>query len=260
MGTAREHVVSSFTIAKGALIDETYAAFAQWDLRRSKRENLDSLRAKNAIGAGSSAWLRDVAKVLNRRFDPGGRDLPLVRLAQAGCELDIWRPLLLWHMTRDEFLLRDFLTGWLFPMHQAGTFRVRPEDLGGYLRSIRKRGGQVEHAWSDSTTDRVASGLLKMATDFGLLRGTVGREFSSYHLPDKSFLYLLHAMSETEKNPRLVVDSPDWRMYLLRPEDVERELFRLHQFRLLEYHVAGSLAQLTLPFSSSREYAEQAVS
>jgi len=99
MGTAREYVVSSFTIAKGALIDETYAAFAQWDLRRSKRENLDSLRAKNAIGAGSAAWLRDVAKVLNRRFDPGGRDLPLVRLAQAGCELDIWRPLLLWHIT-----------------------------------------------------------------------------------------------------------------------------------------------------------------
>jgi hypothetical protein len=99
-----------------------------------------------------------------------------------------------------------------------------------------------------------------MAADFGLLRGTVGREFASYHLPDKSFLYLLHAMSETEKNPRLVVDSIDWRMYLLRPEEVERELFRLHQFRLLEYHVAGSLAQLTLPFSSSREYAEQAVS
>ena len=218
---------------------------------------------KNAIGAGSAAWLRDVAKVLNRRFDPAGRD-PAARSprTQAGCDLDVWQPLLLWHITRDEFLLRDFLTGWLFPMHESGTFRVRPEDLHGYLHSIRKRGGQVEHAWSDSTTDRVASGLLKMAADFGLLRGTIGREFASYHLTDKSFLYLLHAMSGAQKE-RLAWSSGDpsaWRMYLLRPEEVERELFRLHQFRLLEYHVAGSLARSRCPSSSSREVLEQAVS
>ena len=31
-------------------------------------------------------------------------------------------------MTRDEFLVRDFLQNWLFPAYDAGAFRVRPED------------------------------------------------------------------------------------------------------------------------------------
>ena len=70
----RANVVSSFTVVKGALIDETYAVFSAWDFARTKRENLDRLREENFIGASSTTWLRDVAKVLNRRFDPAGRD------------------------------------------------------------------------------------------------------------------------------------------------------------------------------------------
>jgi len=66
------------------MVDETYAVFAAWDFERSKRENLDRLREQNFIGASSTTWLRDVAKVLNRRFDPAGRDRPLVILAKHG--------------------------------------------------------------------------------------------------------------------------------------------------------------------------------
>jgi hypothetical protein len=256
---SRANVASSFTIIKGAMIDETHAVFAAWDFAQSKRANLHRLREENFIGASTSTWLRDVAKVLNRRFDPDERDRALVVLAKKGCDLEEWKPLLLWHVTRDEFLLRDFLQNWLYPAYESGAFRVRPEELHSYLRSIRKRGGTTEHAWTETTLKRVAAGLLKMAADFGLLRGSVAKEFASYHLPERSFLYLLHAIREEKQSPRKVIDAPDWRMFLMRPSDVEHELLRLHQFRKLEYQVAGSLVQLTLPCSSLREYAERMV-
>ena len=256
---SRAKVVSSFTIIKGAMIEESYAVFAAWDFDRSKRENLNHLRADNFIGAISATWLRDVAKVLNRRFDPGGRDRPLVVLAKHGLSLDEWKPLLLWHMTRDEFLVRDFLETWLFGAYEAGTFRIRSEDVEAYLGSIGKRGAKVEHAWSEETTKRVAAGLLKIAVDFGLLRGSIAKEFASYHLPERSFLYLLHAMRDEKQNPGRVLASAEWRLFLMRPSDVERELLRLHQFRKLEYQIAGSLVQLSLPCASTREYAERMV-
>lgn len=256
MAGSRANVASSFTVVKGAMIAETYAVFAVWDFGRSKRENLDRLRAENFIGASSAGWLRDVAKVLNRRFDPAGRDRPLVTLAKHGLPIEEWKPLLLWHMTRDEFLVRDFLENWLFAAHEAGAFRVHTEDVEKYLADIGKRGGTTEHAWSDQTTKRVAAGLLKIASDFGLLRGTVAKEFVSVHLPERSFLYLLHALRDEESSPGKVVSSPAWRLFLMRPSDVEQELLRLHQFRKLDYQVAGSLVQLSLPSATSREYAE----
>lgn len=253
----RHQVVSSFTIIKGAMIPETYAAFVGWDPQVTKAGNQKRLRQTNYIGARSETWLRDVAKVINRRFDPSGSDRPLVLLAKGGCDLEVWKPLLLWHITRDEFLLRDFLVHWLFSEYETGVYQLRPDDLDDYLVSIAQRGGQTEHPWTDATRKRVAAGLLRMGVEFGLLRGKNAKEFAPYHLPEQSFVYLLHAMQSVLGNPRKVIDSPDWRMYLMRSLDVERELLRLHQFRKLDYEVAGSIVQLKLPCASPSEYAEK---
>ena len=257
--SSRANVASSFTVIKGAMIEETYAVFAAWEFERSKRENLERLRQENFIGASSATWLRDVAKVLNRRYDPVGRDRPLVLLAQHGFPLEEWKPLLFWHMTRDEFLVRDFIETWLFTAYDAGMLRIRAEEVEEYLGDIAKRGATTEHGWSEQTTRRVAAGLLKLAVDFGLLRGSVAKEFASFHLPERSFLYLLHAMRDEKLSPSKLISSPEWRLFLMRPSDVEQELLRLHQYRKLEYQVAGSLVQLSLPCASTREYAERMV-
>ena len=94
---ARANVASSFTIVKGALIEETYSVLAAWDFDRSKRENLDRLREENFIGARSASWLQFVAKVMNRRLDPNVHDRALALLAKSGCDLEEWKPILLWH-------------------------------------------------------------------------------------------------------------------------------------------------------------------
>jgi hypothetical protein len=205
---ARAQVVSSFTVVKGALIEETYAVFRDWDFALSKRDNLRRAREQNSIGAKSASWDVNVAKVLNRRFDPDGRDRSLVELPRAGCAREVWRPLLLYHMTRDEFLVRDFLIHWLYPRFRAGASRLRAEDVLPYLGSLGTRPGiSWSGHWSESTRKRVGSALLRIAADFGLLRGRQTRELAAYHLPEQSFLYLLHAIVERRLNARRVLEA-----------------------------------------------------
>src|SRR5262245_40894345 len=260
MAEARANVVSSFTIIKGSLIDETYEAFAAWDFSETKLENLQRLEHENAFGALSHNWSRDVRKVLNRRYDPEGRDRPIVELAQRGCDRAVWRPLLLWHMTRDEFLVRDFLINWLYPQYEGGAYRLGTDDVARYLNTLSGRQGvEWSGEWSTATNDRVATGLLRIAADFGLLNGAATKEFASYHLPDESFLYLLHALAATQQSARRIIDAEDWRMYLLDGAAVEREVLRLHQFNQLSYEVAGSLARIDLPAESPAAYARELV-
>ena len=85
------------------------------------------------------------------------------------------------------------------------------------------------------------------------------REFASFHLPEDSFLYLLHAMAEQKPGAQQVIESPDWHMFLMDSADVERELLHLHQYRRLHYEAAGSLAQLDLPCGSASEFARRMV-
>ena len=258
MPASRANVVSSFTVIKGTLFDPTYRAFQLWDLDQPKKANLDRLKATDPLGVGNANWWRDLGKVINRRFDPSGRDRALVELAKAGCPLHTWKPLMLWHMTRDEFLVRDFLVHWLWEQHVAGAWRLRNEDLHPYLGRLHHRDDvEMKDAWSPNTTDRVASGLLHLAVDFDLMTGTLAREFIPYHLPEPAFLYLLHAMQQEHPNAHDLVHALDWRMYLMDPDDVQRELFRLHQFRTVHYEVAGSIAELRLPCASALDYARQ---
>jgi len=255
---SRKDVVSSFTIIKGALVSESYAAFRQWDFTADRRTNIARLKDQNVFGARSANWLRDLGWVLNRRFEPNVRDRPLVRMAQCGVDLAVWRPALLWHMTRDEFLVRDFLINWLEPSFSEGVFRVRVDDVYPYLAAIAERGlTQDGKPWSEQTLKRVASGLLGIAAELGLLKGSAVREFGHHHLPDEGFLYVLHAIADTERNGDEVIRSPEWQMYLYNPATVEQELLRLHQFRKLHYERAGSIVALSLPCESAAAYAEK---
>lgn len=260
IAVGRQQVVSSFTVVKGAMIPETYEVLARWDFSVGKRENLDRLRSENYVGAKSANWLRDVAKVLNRRLDPDVRDRPLAILAKGGLPIDEWKPILLWHITRDEFLFRDFLVNWLFDAYERGVYRIRPEDLHEYLTTVGRRGGRTEHTWTPATVGRVAAGLLKMAKDFGLLTGGAAKEFVHYHLPERSVGYLIRAvLAHEEGSAQRMLESPEWRMFLMREDDVTRELLRLHQFRALGFEQAGSLVQLTLAVESPLRFAEELV-
>ena len=241
----RADVVSSYTLIKGAMLDETWTTMRAWDFSSPVAANLARVCEENPFNA-SIGWRRDIRSVLHRRVDPE-RDAPLIRLAQAGLDRQVWNPLLLWHITRDEFLLREFLTTFLWDRYEEGSLYVDTAEVVGWLRGMESSRGL---SWTESTRKRVAAGLLGIAVDFGLLEGSIRRRFRPFHLLDDAMLYLLHAMTAAQPNARRVLDDPDWRMFRLRPEDLERELLRLHQLHRLHYDVAGSLVQLHLPAPS----------
>ena len=246
--------ISSYLSIKGAMSEATYRAFLNWNLAASAEENFQEILATNSIGASSSGWLKEFTKVLKRRYDLATIDRPLIELVQQGWSLDDWRPVLLWHICRTDELLRTFLTDWLFDKFQNQIVVISTEPVCEYLRSLVKKRLGPESSWTDNTYRRVASGLLKIATEFHLMRGRVIKEFSAYRLPDRSFVYLLHVLMDREQNTRKVVEAKDWRMFLVKPGQVEEELLRLHQYGQLRFERAGSLLELTLPSANTSEF------
>ena len=45
----------------------------------------------------------------------------------------------------------------------------------------------------------------------------------------------------------------------MNQDQVHAHLLRLHQYRKVDYQVAGSIVELTLPCANAREYAERMV-
>ena len=185
---------------------------------------------------------------------------PLIVAAKRGLPFEEWNScLLLWIGTR-EMLYREFALNWLYPEFERGTYQIRSEDVQPFVKKIWRTIKTDGAPLSDYGVTRTARDFLRMAAEFGLLVGSGARKsFSPLHLTDRCFLYYAHTIAEAERSTSRIPQSKLWQLTLLRPEEVVNALLRLHQFRKLDYQVAGSLVQLTLPCASSREYAERMV-
>ncbi len=245
---------SSFLATKGVMAEAMFRAFQHWNLAASTAENVATVRATNPVGGPSLGWLKDFGKVLLRRFDPALPDRPLVELVQQGWDLDSWRPVLLWHASRTDPLLASFLGDWLFGLRDQGIALINTRAAVGFLKDYLKQHLPAGKTWSEKNLTASASGLLRTGVEFHLLRGRVAKQFEPYRLPEQSLFYLLGVLMAKYGNTGRMLHASDWRLFLLRPSDVEEELLRLHQFGKLRFERAGSMTELTLPTDLSHPY------
>ncbi len=242
-------------LRKGALVEEAYEASRNWCWEKSVSDNLD------AIFAGrfkTDSWNKEVKFTLRLRFQDVKLMSPLIVLAKKGLSLNEWRLCLLLVITAREFDYREFVTRWLFVEYKSGRYRIRTEDVVPFLQIAWKESRGELVSLTEYGAKRTARDLLRMARDLGVLTGAGPvKEFASLSLTDEVFLFACHWIAEMNGGTGKVASSDLWRTFLLDQDEVETELLRLHQYRKLEYHVAGSLVQLDLPCRTALEYAER---
>jgi hypothetical protein len=246
---------SSFLATKGLFPEQMFRALQKWDLAASVEENVRVLRTTNTVGGPSLGWLKDFGKIILRRFSADGPPAAIVELAQQGCDLSVWKPLLLWHCAEADTLLRAFLAEWLFDQHQRGVVRVTREAVEEFLRL--HLAALDQEPWSHSNIEQSSSGLLRTAAVFGLLTDGRTKSFTGYHLPEPSFMYIAHLLMHRYASSGRAVADPGWRLFMMTPAVVEGELLRLHQMHRLQFHRAGTIVELHLPCSSEREFARR---
>jgi hypothetical protein len=247
---------SSSGLIKGALVSETLQVLQGWDLDISKRVNLDRVRDSNSIGASTQAWLHQVCTTFSRRFEPSGPDRALALAARTATGSQHWRPLLLWHMANSERLLGDGLT-WTWEVFSAGGDLLQSAQALAWLEGTSGYGHPEVAEWGEATRKRVASGLLKAGTDFGLLHGAVKRRFTSYYLADEPLLYVLLQALASNRTTAAALADPRWLWFRLPEAELEHRLLQLHQAQVISYYRAGSVVDLKLPANSAEALVQE---
>ncbi len=86
------------------MIEETYAVFAAWDFAAFQAREPRPVARRELHRRGQRHLVARRRQGAEPALRSRGRDRPLVVLGKDGLPVDEWKPLLLWHMTRDEFL------------------------------------------------------------------------------------------------------------------------------------------------------------
>lgn len=243
-------------LRKGPLVEDTYRLFASWDFTLSVPENLQRGFAGQYRSLG---WEKEVTTTVGSRLRSFDRMKALVVLASNGMSLPDWRDCWRLWISACEQPFGQFARGWLYDEFLSGRYNIRTEDVvETAAASWHERAGNKPI--SAYGVLRAARDLLKTAADLGMLntKGSV-KTFAHPTMSDEVFLFYVHQIAEFEGSYAKVPGSPLWRAAFMSPEDVQRVLLRLHQYRKLDYQVAGSIQQLTLPHGSAIEYAESIV-
>jgi hypothetical protein len=246
---------SSKIIKAGALIGDTKTLLSHWDANASIEENINRAHRDNVFGKASRSRVEDILAIFRKRYlAEESVTKALVTLVRKKFPTTALERLLYFHSARADRLLRDAVTEILVPMQARGLVDINVKDVERSLANWVDEGKTTGH-WSKPTITRIAQGVLSALRDFGMLQGAVNKKVAPAYFPIESFAYVMFYLRQQQPSGAKLIELPDWKLFFLRREDVERFLFEAHQRDLLEYHVAGSVTRLTFPARTLEEYA-----
>ncbi len=246
--------VWSKRLLNNPLIEETFELFLGWSFQATVEQNLEAGLASRYGNVGRT---KDVTTTLSRRLRDFDTVRPLIVMAKGGQRFADWRDCCRLWIGATEEPFRLFALNWLYCEREGGRYLVRSDDVRPFVIEIWKsrRAGRTLNEYG---IIRTARDLIRTATSLGMLEGAgVARTFSNVAMSDDTLLYYAQLIAEVEGTPIRIVDSSLWRLAYLTPADVHAALLRLHQFKRLDYQVAGSLVQISLPYRSTLEFAER---
>ncbi len=245
---------SSRIIKAGALLGDTKTFLLHWDTNASVAENTDRIRRDNLFGKASRSRVGDILAIFRQRYlAEECVTKALVLLVHQKFPAPAMDRVLYYHSARADQLLHDAVTEILMPMYKQGLVDINVEEFQRLLAKLIL--GKTIRPWSETTLLRAARSILATLRDFGILRGAVNKKIAPQFLPIESFAHIVFYLKQHQPSGAKLLELPDWKLFFLSREDVERFLFEAHQRRLLEYHVAGNVTRLTFPVNTLEAYA-----
>jgi len=246
---------TSRIIKAGALLPDTKTLLSHWDLTESVPTNLQRLQRENVFGKASRSRVEDIVGIFRQRYltEPSVTRalVTLVKMRLPASALD---RILYFHAAKADRLLHDVVSEILGPMSAKGLSDISVDEIQKTVARWVKE-GKTTSAWNENTTCRVTQGLMSALRDFGILQGAVHKRIAPAFLPVEAFAYVTFYLKQHQPSGAKLVEHPDWRLFFLPREGVERLLFEAHQRGLLEYHAAGSVTRLSFPVPTLEEYA-----
>ena len=245
---------SSKIIKAGALIGDTKTLLSHWDESASVTENIDRIQRDNVFAKASRSRVEDILGIFKQRYlTDESVTKALITLVRGKFPTSALERLLYFHSARSDQLLYDAVTRILVPMQEQGLVDINVQE---FQRSLAKLLAEKRvRPWSEITLLRAVQSILATLRDFGVLQGVTNKKIAPSFIPTESFAYVVFYLKQHQPSGAKLIELPDWKLFFLPREDVERFLFEAHQRELLEYHVAGSAARLTFPVETLEEYA-----
>ena len=228
---------------------------ANWDETLSVQENLHRVRSENIFGKASRSRIEDILTIFRQRYLTSETvTLSLAHLVRGNFPREGLDRILYFYATQSDALLHDIVVRVFSQFRVRGKVDVTVKDIQSVIVDWIAT-GKITTRWSEITILRVAQEVLSTLRDFGILQGASHKRLAPIYLPVEAFAYLAFYLQQSQPSGEQLLNDPEWQLFFLSHDKVERFFMEAHQHHLLEYHAAGSVIRIAFPQTSLEEYA-----
>jgi hypothetical protein len=251
---SRKRIYSSRILKAGALADETKTLLSIWDESATTGENIARFQQENILGKASRSRANDILTAFRQRYLIDERVMrSLILLTREKCPAEIINRILYFHAAMSDPLIHDFAADFLWSKRRRGLQEVTVDETREWIKKKIADGRTLE-PWSENTIRKSARGLMSALRDFGILNGLRNKQLAPIYIPIEAFCYIAFYLCCIGLYGKSLLNSPEWRLFLHAPQDVEQLLIEAHQVHLLEYRAAGSVIRIDFPVETLEEY------
>ncbi|MCL4509262.1 MAG: DUF1819 family protein [Chloroflexi bacterium] len=201
--------------SKAGLVDETRLALLLYqrlgDLDATKRKLLQDVLPQRSRSSREGIVERIVSRLA--RWNPPAwvcQDLIAAATVEDGIDL---RALLLVHAARQDRLLYEVIQCLVVPRWRRGEQQIIRADVQHFLDAAESDHPEIAR-WSRQTREKLASNVLAILHDYGLLTGKVTRRIVEPVVRSNVAGHLERLLLEEGIVPEAVPTHPDWRLWL----------------------------------------------
>lgn len=241
------------------IIPETIALLRAWSPGMSAEDLCEKALSGNLLGKATSSRVRDVVgRGFAKRFlKPDEKAASRLKtIMESGADLPRLRQLLFLYTARSSALLADFLTEVYWRVVRAGYSQLDNTEVQRFI--INAFGsGKLPGTWTDAVVQRVARGMTRTLSDFGLLapKRSSTHEILAFAISDFTARYLCFEAHSRGVGDSGILRLPDWAWFGLEPAQVPPLISRLAaSANDFVFQFSGEIARFSWTRSSMEDF------
>jgi hypothetical protein len=156
-------------------------------------------------------------------------------------------------------LLYDLTACCTYELYQNARTAIGKTDVNEWLSQEEDEHPEIAN-WAPSTRHRLIGSYLSTIRDFGLVKGTQRKEFYKFYVPREAFVYALYHQEERGIRGKGVIESTDWRLFLMSEREVIFMLEDAVNGGFVHFRHAGDIYDLRFVYDDLSEVVDVIIS
>lgn len=213
----------------------------------------------NILGKKSRATIKKILFALSYRYLDSKSEAfvktPFLKIMESPLDEHIKRLIMYYHFSITDSLIYTITTKLLFEEYSSGHVGISKADIDEFLTALESSHKEILD-WSPQTRQKLIRHYLAALKDFGILSGRVKKEFKKVFVPLEVFLYVLYYLKDNGRTKREILESEDWKLFLLDSSDLNLLLNEGNKLGYVRYEAKGSIRSLEFGLGSLEEFVD----